>query len=111
MFCIYLEESTPKAASKAHADRNAANPDMSAESTSAETQQIVRQEVGARWNKLSEQDLSALKDRDDLVREVVSRYGVEKSEAQRDVDSLLKGRPISCGPYTAMSGDPPARPV
>jgi hypothetical protein len=89
MFCIYLEESIPKAASKAHADRKAANPDMS-----AETQQIVRREVGARWNKLSEQDLSALKDRDDLVREVVSRYGIEMSEAQRDVDSVLKGRPI-----------------
>jgi hypothetical protein len=88
MFCIYLEESTPKAASKAHADRNAANPDIPAET------QIVRQEVGARWSKLSQQALSALKDRDDLVREVVSRYGIEKSEAQRDVDSLLNGRPI-----------------
>lgn len=83
MFCIYLEESTPKAGSKAHADRSA-----------AEIQQIVRREVGAKWNKLSEQDVSALKNRDDLVREVVSRYGIEKSEAQRDVDSLLQGRPI-----------------
>jgi hypothetical protein len=89
MFCIYLEESIPKAVAEAHADSNAADPDMS-----AETQQIVRQEVGARWSKLSQQALSALKDRDDLVREVVSRYGIEKSEAQRDVDSLLNGRPI-----------------
>jgi hypothetical protein len=94
MFCIYLEESTLKAASKAHAARNAADPGVSAESASAETQQIVRREVGARWNKLSAQDLSALKDRDDLVREVVSRYGIEMSEAQSDVDSVLKGRPI-----------------
>ena|ERR1700681_547787 len=99
MFCIYLEESTAKAAARARADRNTANPDMSAETLSAEIlpaemQQIVRQEVGAKWNKFSEQDLSALKDRDDLVREVVSRYGIERSEAQRDVDSVLKGRQI-----------------
>jgi hypothetical protein len=89
MFCIYLEESTKSAASQAPADRNAANPDRS-----AATQQIVRKEVGAKWNKFSEQDLSALKDRDDLVSQVVSRYGVAKSEAQRDVDSVLKGRQI-----------------
>ena len=89
MFCIYLDESTLKGASKAHADGNVASPD-----TSAETQQIVRREVGAKWNKFSEQDLSALKDRDDLVREVASRYGIEKSEAQHDVDFVLKGRQI-----------------
>ena len=89
MFCIYLEESTPKAAFKAHADRNTASLDAS-----AAARQIVRGEVGAKWSKFSEQDLSALKDRDDLVREVVLRYGVEMSEAQRDVDSVLQGRPI-----------------
>ena len=88
MFCIYLEESTDRAASKPNADRNAPL------GTAAEIRQMVRRQVGAKWNRLSEQDLSALKDRDDLVREVASRYGIEKSEAQRDVDSLLKGRPI-----------------
>jgi hypothetical protein len=94
MFCIYLEESTPKAASKAHAGRNTALPATSAEAASAETRLIVRREVGARWSKLSEQELSALTDRDDLVREVVSKYGIEMSEAQRDVDLVLKGRRI-----------------
>ena len=38
--------------------------------------------------------LQKARSRPDLVREVVSRYGIEKSEAQRDVDSLLQGRPI-----------------
>jgi hypothetical protein len=88
MFCIYLKESTNTAASKAHADRSTETPD-----TSPATQ-IVRKEVGAKWSKFSEQDLSALKDRDDLICQVVSRYGVEKSEAQRDVDTILKGRQI-----------------
>jgi hypothetical protein len=89
MFCIYLEDSLAKAASGAQADGDIANRDRS-----AEISRMVRSEVGAKWNKFSAQDLSALKDRDDLVREVVSRYGIEKSEAQRDVDSVLKGRHI-----------------
>jgi hypothetical protein len=54
----------------------------------------VRREVRARWDRFSEQELSALESRDDLVREVVSRYGIADSEAQRDVDSVLKGRRI-----------------
>lgn len=88
MFCIYLEESTNKAASKAGADCSVPLD------TSAEIRRIVRRQVGAKWNKLSEQALSALKDKDDLVREVVARYGIEKGQAQRDVDSFLQGRQI-----------------
>jgi hypothetical protein len=98
MFCIYLEKSAPKDASKDHAGRNTVLPAASAETlsaaVSAETRQVVRREVGARWAKFSEQELAALDSRDDLVREVVTRYGIEKSEAQRDVDLVLKGRGI-----------------
>jgi hypothetical protein len=99
MFCIYLEESAPKAASKDHAGRNTALPAISAETlpaetVSAETRQVVRREIGARWAKFSEQELAALNDRDDLVREVAVRYGIEKGVAQRDVDLVLKGRRI-----------------
>jgi hypothetical protein len=75
MFCIYLEESAHKAASKAPADRKTVNPDTSGALKSAEIGQLVRREVGAKWNRLSAQDLSALKDRDDLVREVRSDAG------------------------------------
>jgi hypothetical protein len=81
-------------ASKDHAGRDAAPPAIPAEVASADIRQSVRREVVARWDRFSEQELSALASRDDLVREVVSRYGVEKSEAQRDVDSVLKGRRI-----------------
>jgi hypothetical protein len=62
--------------------------------TSAETKQIVLKEIGAKWGKFSEQDLSALKNKDDLVTRVIAKYGLEKSQAQRDVDALLKGRQI-----------------
>lgn len=62
--------------------------------TAAETRRIVLKEIGSKWNKFSEQDLSALKNRDDVISGVVSKYGLEKAQAQRDVDALLKGRHI-----------------
>jgi hypothetical protein len=61
---------------------------------SADTKQIVLKEIGAKWDKFSAQDLSALKSKDDLVMQVVAKYGLEKGQAQRDVDAVLKGRQI-----------------
>ena len=58
----------------------------------SETRQILLKEIEATWGKFSEQDLSALKNKDDLVTQLVAKYGREKSQAQRDVDALLKGR-------------------
>jgi hypothetical protein len=59
-----------------------------------EKRQIVLKEVGAKWTKFNEQDLSALKGRDDLVTQVMAKYQMEKGGAQRDVDALLRGRQI-----------------
>ena len=42
----------------------------------------------------SEQDLSAFKTKDDVVTQVVAKYGLEKAQAQRDVDAVMKGRQI-----------------
>lgn len=62
--------------------------------TTAETRQIVLKEIGVKWNKFSEQDLSALKNKDDVVTQIVAKYGLDKAQAQRDVDALMKGRHI-----------------
>jgi hypothetical protein len=70
-------------------DVASAKPEMA-----AETKQIVLKEIGAKWGKFSEHDLSALKDNEDLVDQVVAKYGLEKTQAKRDVDALLKGRHI-----------------
>ena len=70
---------------------NAAPPNSE---SAADTRQIVLKEVGAKWSKFSEQDLSALKGKDDLVTQVVAKYSLDKGQAQRDVDALLKGRQI-----------------
>lgn len=74
----------------------ASNPNAAAAKpeTSAESKQAVRKEIGAKWDKFSEQDLSALKNKDDLVTQIVAKYGLEKVQAQRDVDALLKGRQV-----------------
>jgi hypothetical protein len=74
------------ATSKA-SDAAAAKPE-----TTAATKQIVLKEFGAKWSKFSEQDLSALTCNGDLLNQVVAKYGLEKAQAQRDVDALLKGR-------------------
>jgi hypothetical protein len=60
--------------------------------SAAETWQIVLKEIGAKWSKFSEQDLSALKSKDAVVAAVVAKYGLEKAQAQRDVEFLMKGR-------------------
>jgi hypothetical protein len=62
--------------------------------TAAQSKQMILKEVGAKWGKFSEQDLSALKNKDDLVTQVVAKYSLDKAQAQRDVDILLKGRQI-----------------
>jgi hypothetical protein len=61
---------------------------------SAQTRQMILKEVGAKWGKFSDQDLSALKGKDDLVTQIVAKYSLERGQAQRDVDALLKGRQI-----------------
>ena len=51
-------------------------------------------DIKAKWDKFSDQELTSLKSRDDLVTQVVAKYGFERPQAQRDVDALLKGREI-----------------
>ena len=54
--------------------------------TAARTKQIVCNEIRLKWGKFSDQDLSALKDNNDLVTQLATKYGLEKAQAQRDVD-------------------------
>ncbi len=66
----------------------------SATAAKPETKQIVLAEVRVKWGKFFEQDLSALKGNGDLVTQLAAKYGLEKAQAQRDVDALMKGRQI-----------------
>jgi hypothetical protein len=53
----------------------------------SETKPIVVNEIGAKWDRFSQQDLSGLKSKDDLVTQAVARYGFDKARRRR-----LKGR-------------------
>lgn len=72
------------------------NTDMSTSkgAATAEFRKIIPKEIGSKWSKFSEKNLTDLKSKDDLVTQVVEKYQLEKSQAQRDVDTLLKGRHI-----------------
>ena len=75
---------------------NTANQDIGPANTAnaAENKKILLKDIGARWSKFSEQELGALKNRDDLVTQVVARYSLDKAQAQKDVDAVMKGRQI-----------------
>lgn len=61
-------------------------------SHSPESKQIMLKEIGVKWDKFSETELSALKSKDELVNQVVTKYSLDQAQARRDVDGLLKGR-------------------
>ena len=67
---------------------------MTSVASNTDTRQLVLNDISAKWGKFSEQDLSAIKSRDDLVTQIVTKYSYETGQVQRDVDALLKGRQI-----------------
>jgi hypothetical protein len=69
----------------------------SAKPQSHEQKQSVLKEICAKWSKLSEQDVSTLKGKADLVSQVVAKYGIPQAQAQSEVDALLKGRHLGAG--------------
>jgi hypothetical protein len=73
---------------------NTVNPNTASTSAGGDTKQILLKEIGAKWGKFSEQELGALKSKDELVTQVVAKYSIDKAQAQRDVDAVMKGRQI-----------------
>jgi hypothetical protein len=54
----------------------------------------MRSEIQHKWGKFSAQEITALKDKDDLVAKVQAKYQLDKPQAQRDVDTFAKGRQL-----------------
>ncbi len=75
---------------------NTATPNTGPVNTgnAAENKKILLKDISAKWGKFSEQELGALKNRDDLVDQVVAKYSLDKAQAQKDVDAVMKGRQI-----------------
>jgi division protein CdvB (Snf7/Vps24/ESCRT-III family) len=75
---------------------NTVNPNTASTGTdkTVESKQILLKDIGAKWSKFSQQELGALKSKDDLINQVVTKYSLEKAQVQRDVDAVMKGRQI-----------------
>jgi hypothetical protein len=56
--------------------------------------QDVLNQIGTKWSRFSKQELSALTSNDDLVDQIVAKYGLEKGAAQSQVDALMDGRSL-----------------
>ena len=54
----------------------------------------MRAEVETKWGKFSSAEIAALKDNNDLVAQVQSKYRLDKVQAQNDVDAFAKGRTL-----------------
>ena len=54
----------------------------------------MRSEIQKKWSKFTYQEVSALKNRDDLVAQLQTKYGFDRAQAQRDVDMFANGRQL-----------------
>jgi hypothetical protein len=54
----------------------------------------MRSEIAAKWSKFSAADVTALKTKDDLVSQVQSKYQLDRTQAQKDVDTFANGRQL-----------------
>ena len=59
---------------------------------SPEDKNLLMKDIAGKWSKFSETEIAALKNRDELVTGVQSKYSLDAGQAGREVDGLLKGR-------------------
>lgn len=54
----------------------------------------MRGDIQRKWGKFSEDEIAALKNKDDLVALIQGKYSLDKAQAQRDVDAFANGRQL-----------------
>ena len=77
----------------------ASNTSIAKSETAAQAKQVILKDVGAKWGKFSEQDLSALKGKDDLVKEVVAKYGLERGSGSARCRRAAEGSRSDAAPH------------
>lgn len=63
-------------------------------SPAAGTPTGMRGEIQKQWSKFTYEEVTALKNKDDLVAKVQTKYALDKVQAQKDVDAFAKGRQL-----------------
>jgi hypothetical protein len=53
---------------------------------------LLRAGIGSKWSKFTTQELADLKDNDDLVAQLVAKYGLEMGAAQNLAAGVVRGR-------------------
>jgi hypothetical protein len=54
----------------------------------------MRGDIQAKWGKFTAIEVAAIKDKDDLVSQIQSKYSLDNAQARRDVDAFAKGRQL-----------------
>jgi hypothetical protein len=54
----------------------------------------MRSEIQVKWSKFTSQEIAALKNKDDLVAQMQTKYALDRAQAQRDVDAFAHGRQL-----------------
>ena len=54
----------------------------------------MRGEIQKQWSKFTYAEVSALKSKDDLVAQVQTKYALDKTQAEKDVNAFAKGRQL-----------------
>jgi len=54
----------------------------------------MRRDIEQKWGKFTSREIAALKDNDDLVMQLQTKYQLDKAQAQRDVAEFAQGRQL-----------------
>ena len=71
-----------------------AAPTVPEQDQAANARKLLQKDIHVKWGKFSEQEIGEIKSNDDLVTQLVARYGLAMDAAQRDAEAVLKGRSI-----------------
>lgn len=63
-----------------------------AESGSSDVNQVLLRDIGTKWPKFSTDELAALRNKDELVAQLATKYSIDKTQARTQVDALMNGR-------------------
>lgn len=63
-----------------------------ADTGTIELKAAVLKDIGAKWGKFSEADLTGLTGSDDLATKIAAKYGMDKAKAAGEVSAVLNGR-------------------
>jgi len=69
------------------------NPQATATSAQANSTSM-RAEIEQTWGRFDAKEIAGLKNKDDLVAQVQSKYQLDRAQAQKQVDAFAKGRQL-----------------